>query len=96
MSPAQGKGGSCIDLGEEFFKQKEQQVQRPQGRDMLGVSEGPKEICEPEVETKVFQEGRGPMCRVLQATKESLGIVFISVRKLQERAHGERRWVMAQ
>ena len=48
------------------------------------------------METKVFQEGRGPMCRVLQATKESLGIVFISVRKLQERAHGERRWVMAQ
>ena len=63
---------------------------------MLGVSEGPKEVCEPEVETEVFQEGRGPMCRVLQATKESLGIVFISVRKLQERAHGEKRWVMAQ
>ena len=63
---------------------------------MLGVSEGPKEVCEPKVETQVFQEGRGPMCRVLQATKESLVIVFISVRKLQERAHGEKRWVMAQ
>ena len=29
MSPAQGKGGSYIDLGEEFSKQKEEQVQRP-------------------------------------------------------------------
>ena len=60
---------------------------------MLGVSEGPKEVCEPEVETEVFQEGRGPMCRVLWAPKESLGIVLRSVRKLQERAHGKRRWV---
>ena len=63
---------------------------------MLGISEGQKEAWGAEVETEVFQEGRAPTCRVLQATKESLGVVLSAVRKLQERTHGKRRRVLAQ